>query len=688
MLTIKKRRRSVLGRILRVPRAIWQFHAKRGEGPGEGFVPSPGAPSRRALALAAAAAVCLALTGCGPPGLRALRRGDRLVQSGKYEEAIKALTQATNLLAEPGATNFLAKESVTAQARARNLLGLAYHRTGDTAGARACYEAALDLDRNAVAEANYNLGCLELEQSNWPAARDALTTYTSLRARDLNGFLKLGMVSYRLAMRTPPAANAAAESARQLNFENSRKAYESSKRIKLTAEAWNNLAMIDLLRKPNPPRAVVTNAVAELKAALDCDAHYAPALLNLAVVYDPSGPYKYGDVQSALSVYRRYLALNPPPPHTNEVALVVSNLVWTDRFTVQRPGQTPEQPGTTASSNRSSIVLKTNPPARAATPLPAPPPAPAASNPPTVAIIPPPASTSTNPPTVAILPARAPAPTNPPSVAMLTPSRPAEPPPPRPATDGSRSNTLSLPAQGGPSPGNLSAGPAVENTDTATGVAAAAPRKPSLLARLFGAKPKPAEGGAQPAAAASGNPGRVTPLPAPHAILHYDPPPVSTNSGNRAQAERLISEGAAAERDSRWSSAVDSYQEAVRADPACYEACEALGMVAIKSENYAIALEALHHALALNAESANARYAYAWVLEKKDYLQDAANELERLLAQHPEETRAHLLLGKLYAEKLRQPDFARGHYKKVLEQDPGGGQTAAIRAWLQNNPEP
>jgi tetratricopeptide (TPR) repeat protein len=210
-----------------------------------------------------------------------------------------------------------------------------------------------------------------------------------------------------------------------------------------------------------------------------------------------------------------------------------------------------------------------------------------------------------------------------------------------------------------------------------------------LLARLFGARPKPAEGSVQPAAAASGNPGRVTPLPAPPAlVLHYAAPPVSTNAGNRAQAERLVSEGAAAEKDSRWSSAVDSYQEAVRADPACYEACEALGMAAIKSENYAVALEALHHALALNAESANARYAYAWALEKKDYLQDAANELERLLAQHPDETRAHLLLGNLYAQKLRQPDFARGHYKKVLEQDPGGGQAAAIRAWLQNNPEP
>ncbi len=80
----------------------------------------------RALAIAAAA--CFVLTGCGPPGFRALRRGDRLVQSGKYDEAISALTEATNLLA---------KEALPVQAKAHTLLGLAYHHAGNAAAARA-----------------------------------------------------------------------------------------------------------------------------------------------------------------------------------------------------------------------------------------------------------------------------------------------------------------------------------------------------------------------------------------------------------------------------------------------------------------------------------------------------------------------------------------------------------------------
>jgi tetratricopeptide (TPR) repeat protein len=171
-------------------------------------------------------------------------------------------------------------------------------------------------------------------------------------------------------------------------------------------------------------------------------------------------------------------------------------------------------------------------------------------------------------------------------------------------------------------------------------------------------------------------------------VLHYAAPPAATNAGNRAEAERLTREGAAAERESRTKEAMASYAQAVKADPAYYEACEDLGMAAIRSEEYAVALEALHHALALDPGSANARYGYAWALEKKDYFQDAANELERLLAQHPDETRGDLLLGNLYAQELGQPDLARGHYKKVLEKNPDSSQAPALRAWLQNNPAP
>jgi len=602
-------------------------------------------------------AACLVLTGCGPPGFRALHKGDRLIQSGKYEQAVETLKTATNLLL---------KDALPVQAKARNLLGLAYHHAGDQARARECYLQALALDRNAAAEANYNLGCLDLEQTNLFAAKDALTTYTSLRTLDWNGFMKLGMVNYRLATGKAPVT----PENRQLNFDNARKAFEASQHLQATAEAWNNLALIDLLRRPNPSREAISNAVVKFKTALLRDPHYAPALFNLAVIYDPAGPYKFGDVQSAIDAYRKYLALDPPPPHAAEVGLLVTNLDQTRRFTMQLPGHVQEQspPAVTPYSNGFYIKRPTNAPLRGTTPLPAP-------------------STAPGPVTA---PLPAPAATNPSPPATLLVSKPEQPAPTPPATVGSASNTPVVPSRGGPSPGGLNPPAAKENiaTETNLPLASTPVRKPSLLSRLFGGKSKPAEGGADSATGPAANPAGVTPLPAPHAAVHYAAPPVNINQGNRPEAERLVGQGAAAEKESRWKDAVGRYEEAVKADPAYYEACEALGLAAIKAEEYAIALEALHHALMLQPQSPNARYGYAWALQKKDYLQDAANELEKLLAQHPDETRAHLLLGNLYAQKLGQPDLARAHYLKVLEKDPQNAQAAALRAWLQNNPVP
>jgi len=166
------------------------------------------------------------------------------------------------------------------------------------------------------------------------------------------------------------------------------------------------------------------------------------------------------------------------------------------------------------------------------------------------------------------------------------------------------------------------------------------------------------------------------------------PPPVSTDPGNRAEADRHVKEGAAAAKESRWRDAMAAYDQAVKSDPSDYDACEALGIAAIKAEDYGLALESLHHALVLNPDSANARYDYAWTLEKKRYFPDAAAELEKLLENHPDEVRAHLLVGTLYSQQLGQPDLARGHYKKVLELQPQNLEAAKIRLWLQNNPGP
>jgi Flp pilus assembly protein TadD len=61
-------------------------------------------------------------------------------------------------------------------------------------------------------------------------------------------------------------------------------------------------------------------------------------------------------------------------------------------------------------------------------------------------------------------------------------------------------------------------------------------------------------------------------------------------------------------------------------------------------------------------------------------------ELEKLLATYPNDPRAHLALGNLYAQQFGQPAKARPHYQKVLEVDPQNPQAGSIHYWLRDHP--
>jgi len=104
------------------------------------------------------------------------------------------------------------------------------------------------------------------------------------------------------------------------------------------------------------------------------------------------------------------------------------------------------------------------------------------------------------------------------------------------------------------------------------------------------------------------------------------------------------------------------------------------------------ALRAYELAVSLKPDSFSTRFNFGLVLKRANYIQDAAEELERLLASNTAtETPArlavvHLTLGNLYAEQFHQPAPARKHYLKVLELDPENSQATSIRFWLANNP--
>jgi tetratricopeptide (TPR) repeat protein len=211
--------------------------------------------------------------------------GERLIGQGQFEQAVEKLRVAVNLMS----TN----------AQAWNHLGLAFHGAGQPAQALVAYQRALACDPN-LATASFNLGALYLEQNNLAAAIPSLTTFTLLQPSSVEGRLMLASAQWRA--RQLDAAERTYREALQLDPH--------------LAEALNGLGMIDVQRRR------YADARAQFLAALGAQPHYPPALLNLAVV-----SHRHLNQRTfALEKYRQYVALEPPAPNRDDVAIIASNL--------------------------------------------------------------------------------------------------------------------------------------------------------------------------------------------------------------------------------------------------------------------------------------------------------------------------------------------------------------------------
>jgi len=512
-------------------------------------------------------------------------------------------------------------------AQAWNYLGVACQYAGQPTDAVTAYQRALALDRDLM-EAHYNLGCLWLEQNKPDAAESEFTAYTLRRPKAPEGWLKLGLA--QLQSHNVASAEKSFSTAHYLNSNN--------------AEALNGLGLV-WVERGRPHEAAQFFAAAAREQPV-----YAPALLNLATV---AQQYLH-DNALALQNYRAYLALTPRPANWDAVNDIVNSLA---------------------------------PPAAAATASESQTPAPETRTPPVVSAVRPAGPSRTQ--TVARVNLNPPRPaTTSPQVVKVQPQpviigTPVAEAPPE-ASTGKTGGLNKL------NPLNWFRSPAPEKSEV-TVVTSLPP--PVVSSSRVGVTPLPPANSSPPMQTASAPAPVVAPKPVK--MVQPAPPPFpryvylsphKPKAGDRRAASGAFTRAREFEQNSSWLDALQSYRQATELDPAWFEAQYNYGVIAFRLRNFNQSLAAYETALAIQPDSVDARYNFALALKAAGYVTDAVNELKKILAANPDEVRAHLALGGLYAQLLNDPALARQHYSKVLALDPRNPQAPDIQFWLSSNP--
>jgi len=516
-------------------------------------------------------------------------------------------------------------------ANAWNYYGVALQRAGQPDDAANAYKQALNLNRDLV-EAHFNLGSLWLEQNKPDAAKTEFTAYTLRRTSDPAGWLKLGSAQLKFG-----------------EIASAERSFSTVLALKpKDAEAYNGLGLARIQRgKPQ-------EAAKFFNAAIQASPNFAPAILNLATV---NQQYLH-DNKTALENYTAYLALTPRPANWEEVNALASGL----------------EQSLAPTAAVTTTIAKLNPPE--------PKPAPELKSPPKISNVATshPASSPKPQPVARVVTAN-PAPTH------LVPAAPAQLVQVKPAPQMVTAPNPTV-AVAAPEPLEVPMPePAPEQKSGFWHKLFGASKKenpPNAKFMEKGLTPLPASG--EPVVHAAARPVEVTPAPVSFARYNYLSPRKPA-AGDRRSASGAFTKAQMFEQDEKWLDAVQWYQSAAQIDPAWFEAQYNTGVLAHRLRNYPLALPSYENALAIQPDSADARYNFALALKAAGYATDAAAEFKKILSANPGEVRAHLALANLCAQSLHDPAQARSHYLKVLELEPGNLRASDIRFWLSANPK-
>jgi tetratricopeptide (TPR) repeat protein len=599
--------------------------------------------SRHRYPLLALFVLLAILASCTPPGTRALLAGKRLIDEGRYEDAIEPLKTAATLLS----TN----------ADAWNYLGVAYQGGNQPASAASAYQRAILLNQN-LTEAHYNLGCLWLDQGRWDLAKSEFTGYTLSRPNVADGWLKLGAAQLRGAKADPRSGDLAA----------AEKSYEEALRLNpRSPDALNGLGLAAMQR--NRPR----DAAQFFANSLKQQTNFPPALLNLAVVeqgylnrkadalehyraFVAAAPEDSSAAAATAAIHSLEQELNPPPPPPRPVAKAAAPPPNTNVEIARAPVNETARPVTVPKPE----VTTNNP-----KPLVAPPTSVPVTQYVRAPVEPEIHAAQDAPPRTQPVPT--PPPTTPPVQAAATnqaTNRTAAASPPPHRGFFARINPMNIFHHGPKAP-----------APTATPLPSAGHATNVIV------DTSPADTTTPSQQIQSAN------TPAPEGVARYEYHIIApAAAGDHVAAQAAFAEAVKAHRANHLSDAIAKYRRATQLDPAYYEAYYNLGLASAAAGDLPGALMAYETALAIRPEFLDARYNFSLALRRAGYPVDAANELEKILADYPNDTRSHLELAILCAQQLDQPARARQHYVKVLQLDPRNPQAANIRDWLASNP--
>ena len=178
-----------------------------------------------------------------------------------------------------------------------------------------------------------------------------------------------------------------------------------------------------------------------------------------------------------------------------------------------------------------------------------------------------------------------------------------------------------------------------------------------------------------------------SPAPIPRAGPRYRSSiVVPLTAGDLEKSRQELNAGLEFRENGRLEDALKAYRRAVAMDPRHHEAHFALALGLAESNDLPGSLAAYDAAVSLKPDAIPARYNFALALRKSRFPQDAAENAAAILRNFPNEVRAHLLLGSLWAGELGVFAKAREHYRIVLEIEPRHAQAGVIRTWLATHP--